>query len=387
MSSEKILHIAPDEKFINAADYLYEKAFPGKNTFFIIKPAANPPLKHVELKDHFEIHVRSPELDDILLNAADKYRIIVLHGLNNTMLELFKRSDNKEKFIWTFWGAEVYNSDLYNQPIFGPKTQALENKLQKPTLLDFAKSIYRKIRYYHLDDREDLDKVKLLKEFKYIAKLNKNVTPLKACGVLANDCRVVPFTYYPLEFLFNDLQRKVNGNNILLGNSSSTTNNHLEMIDFLAELDLNGRQVVTPLSYGSKKYASTIAKYGKKKLGSSFYPLTEFLPLYEYHDLIQHCSIVIMNHYRPQGVGTNLATLYMGAKVFLNETSFYEYLKDIGCHVYSIKDDLLSNPANALKELKPGEIDENRKILEQEISTKAVVENLKSSFQRFFNFV
>ena len=386
MSTEKILHIAPDEKFINAANYIYEKAFPGRNTFYIIKPAANPPLKYVDLKGNFEVKVRSNELDNILFAAAQKYRIVVFHGLDRTMLELFKRSDNKEKFIWTFWGGEIYNSDLYSKPIFGPKTRVIENRLQKSKLLDYVKNIYRKIRYSHLEGREDVDKKKLLKEFKYIAKLNKNISVLKDSEILGQDCTMIPFTYYPLEFLFNDFQGRVDGDNILLGNSASTTNNHIEIIDLLTDLDLNGRKVITPLSYGNKEYASIIEKYGREKLGNSFYPLTEFVSLSEFHDLVRSCSIVIMNHYRPQGVGTSLASLYMGAKVFLNDTSFSEYLKEMGCYVYSINKELDLDPVNALKGLKPVEVEENRKILKRKISTKAVVNDLKSSFLKNFNF-
>ncbi len=385
MSIKKILHLATDEKFINAANYLYERAFPGRNTFYIIKPAANPPLKFVKLKDNFEIHIRSKQLDRLLAKRVEAFDIIVFHGLNREMINLINHSEDKKKFIWTFWGAEVYNSDFYDESILGLRTKRLKEKLQKDTLFDKLKEIYRKTRYPNLSGNDISAKRKAMNQFHYIAKLNQNICPFKKMGLLREDCQTIPFTYYPLEYLFEEPEQKVNGENILLGNSSSATNNHLEMIEMLSEFNLDERKVITPLSYGSDRYASAIKKYGKEKLGNSFYPLTEFIPLKRYNKIIQSCGYVIMNHYRPQGVGTILASLYLGSKVFLNDTPFYRYLKNLGCYVYSIEDDLEIKKENAFQRLPHSEIEDNRKILREKISTDSIIENIKIAFKKNFN--
>ena len=53
------------------------------------------------------------------------------------------------------------------------------------------------------------------------------------------------------------------GRNILLGNSASDTNNHLDAFEALRKLDLDGRKIITPLSYGNANYrnVSTETRY------------------------------------------------------------------------------------------------------------------------------
>ncbi len=43
-----ILHIATDEKFINNANWLFEKSFPDKNQFYILVPEKDSVLIHVK---------------------------------------------------------------------------------------------------------------------------------------------------------------------------------------------------------------------------------------------------------------------------------------------------------------------------------------------------
>src|SRR5690606_28840957 len=59
------------------------------------------------------------------------------------------------------------------------------------------------------------------------------------------------------------------GHNILLGNSSSYTNNHIEAIDQIANLDLQDRRVIIPLNYGDKDYGLFVKSYAYKTLGKN----------------------------------------------------------------------------------------------------------------------
>ena len=51
----KIIHIASDEKFIDAAIYIFEKAFPGSNHFIIPKSRFNRKLIYVKEHDNIEL--------------------------------------------------------------------------------------------------------------------------------------------------------------------------------------------------------------------------------------------------------------------------------------------------------------------------------------------
>lgn len=109
------------------------------------------------------------------------------------------------------------------------------------------------------------------------------------------------------------------GVNILAGNSASATNNHIELFDFIRDqVDLTGRKVVAPLSYGDPHYREKVIDYGKKTLGEAFMPLTDFMPMEQYLETIRSCGFVMMNHLRQQALGNVCMAMLMGAKVYLN---------------------------------------------------------------------
>jgi dTDP-N-acetylfucosamine:lipid II N-acetylfucosaminyltransferase len=53
---------------------------------------------------------------------------------------------------------------------------------------------------------------------------------------------------------------KLTGKDILVGNSATPTNNHVEVFKLLSDLDLRGHKVIAPLSYGDERYRDAIIK-------------------------------------------------------------------------------------------------------------------------------
>lgn len=377
----KILHLAPDEKFINAANYIFEKAYPGSNTFLIIKGPANPPLKYVKQEENFEIIVPVKETLEWILKKAKGYELVVFHGLDTLKAELFLRDEEKQKYAVILWGAEVYNENMLQKNFLGNKTMELHKKLSSIPLSEKFKNIYRAVRYGKQTGGAAASFKKVIASMPNIGTLYQEEFNFYKNGKLIQpDANFIPFNYYPFEFVFKGPQQKVKGNNILLGNSASSTNNHLEAIDILSGISLGGRQVYIPLSYGDNRYAKAISGYAAQKLPQNNKPLKNFLQLHEYNELVSECGIVIMNHYRQQAVGNILASLYLGAKVFLNNTTVYEYLKRIGCLVFLV-DEIEKNGAQALQLLSDAEMEYNRQIIKREISSDNVVRNLKNSLK------
>ena len=68
------------------------------------------------------------------------------------------------------------------------------------------------------------------------------------------------------------------GTDILLGNSAAMANNHLEALEQLSLVDLSGRRVLVPLTYGSAAYRTAVVERGRQLLGDAFEPLVEPLP-------------------------------------------------------------------------------------------------------------
>lgn len=386
MSRAQILHITTDEKFINGAYYLFEKAFPGLIRFVIVKPPADPPIRFLNSKlvADAQIEIKSRDTITRLVNMSSDHQVTVLHGLSKINAGVFSECPHKERFMTIVHGAEIYNSGMLNNTLFGSKTKVLFEQTQQTTIYDFLKEVYRKVRYRNNGDDYEVNCSRVLYEMKYFGSLPGYSFENYIDKGLYNPSVVqIPFTYYPIESIIKDEELRANGPDIFLGNSSSATNNHLEALDLLQNLDLGDRKVITPLSYGCPKYAKAITREGKRLLPDHFMPLTDFLPIEEYNKIISRCGIVIMNHYRPQAIGNIIASLYLGAKVFLNDTDIYRYFKHLGCHIYLIEKDLTSSQETFVL-LTQKQVQENRRILKNTLSMDVLAEGLRNSFGQLF---
>ena len=96
----KILHIATDEKFINAADYLYEKAFPKQNIFFIITPNKKEyQLKYIKAKSNFSFFRQNSKTFNKISNIIKNYDLVILHGYDLFKAKLVNNNP-KEKYVY-----------------------------------------------------------------------------------------------------------------------------------------------------------------------------------------------------------------------------------------------------------------------------------------------
>lgn len=386
MNKSQILHIAPDEKFINGAYRLFEKAFPGCNKFVIVKPSANPPIRYLdgELLKAAYFEIKSTGIVDRLKEISDRHSVTVLHGVNNINGSVFQRSVKKDRFMAVIFGAEVYNSGILNNELMGPKSRKLYELTQRKNFIDALKDLYRAFKYRHVDYPDEINIKEVLYSIDVFGALPGRSSEMLSQNLFNPTVQKVPFTYYPIDFIIKDEEMRSSGPDIFLGNSASATNNHLEAFDLLKKFDLEDRNIVTPLSYGSKKYAKEIINEGLNIFNNRFKPLTSFVPIEEYNKIISSCGIVIMNHYRPQAMGNIIASLYLGAKVFLNDTEIYRYFNQLGCHIYLIDKDLKSQEAFNL--LTEEQVKDNQEILKNNLSASVLAKELRESFRDIFDF-
>nr|WP_239027293.1 TDP-N-acetylfucosamine:lipid II N-acetylfucosaminyltransferase [Ramlibacter algicola] len=128
------------------------------------------------------------------------------------------------------------------------------------------------------------------------------------------------------------------GGDVLLGNSATPTNNHLEALELLADILPAGRRVVCPLSYGDARYGDAIESAGHRLLGDRFLPLREYMEPHAYAEVLGACSVVVMNHRRQQAAGNIVFALCSGAHVFLRaENSLVASLRRLGVDVHDME--------------------------------------------------
>jgi len=176
---------------------------------------------------------------------------------------------------------------------------------------------------------------------------------------------------------FAGARRLEGGENILVGNSASFSNNHLEIFGQLADLDISGRKIVVPLSYGNPEYRDEIVARGRRLFGEAFTPLIDMLSLEEYLSVVASCNVVIMNHKRQQALGNIGAALYHGAHLFLDEANTtVDFFRSRGAFIYTTKelkaDDLPRDPLPAAA------VATNRRVLETFWGSEQVVRNAEA---------
>ncbi len=376
----KILHLTTDEKFIDGAMFTFNIAFPNQNRLLVLKPPGNPPICFIKKSKIDYQLISSKNTLSELDNLIGEFDWLIIHGLNEIWSRLILREDNL-KFLYVIWGAEIYgNPMIYNKSLYGSRTQEIARSSRK-SLIEKIKASINRFRFKVKPTGESelfyLNK-NALKRVENIAILYKEEVELyKNLNIISQNVRYVKFGYYPIEYFASSIDlSKPLGDKILIGNSASLSNNHLEAFEILKTVSTK-RDVIVPLSYGDKQIAKKVVDNGYLFFGEKFHPLTTFLTLEGYTNVMSSCNVVIMNHYRQQAVGNIISAIYLGAKVFLNpQNSIYSYLKNIGCFVYNINAELESE--SDLIGLSQNQIKHNREILNSDLNCNVFIKSLKS---------
>jgi hypothetical protein len=126
--------------------------------------------------------------------------------------------------------------------------------------------------------------------------------------------------------------------NIQVGNSASSSNNHLEVLKKLLPYKDKNICIYLPLSYGSPEYAKQVIKQGREWFGDKFKPLTGMLPFNEYLAFLGKIDIAIFNHNRQQAMGNTITLLGLGKTVYIrSDTTQWQFFKDKGITIRDVE--------------------------------------------------
>lgn len=346
-----ILHLLFDDKF---ADYTIRQFSPyGNSEFLVVQYSADEEIKHILLRDQLtRLVYKSGEYLNFL-RGLGQYKAIIIHGFYTPwQVEIVENAPVSVKIAWAFWGGDLYQRpdvrDRYLAPI--SKFAHRLHELKKPTKDEYIvpMSALQRVDYVLDDMLENYEDVK-----QYIQKPS---------------VKYLWYQYYSVEKTVGEalLEVKAEGQNVLMGHSAGVRTNHIEGMLALRRLNLKGRKIITPLSYGSPWYRNMILRVGRMLFGDGFTPLTSFMPREEYNALICSCPAFICPAYKPEGMGNIITALWLGARVYLYKHNLkYKYLTRIGVRVFSIEDDLCRRNGDALLPLSEEDLMHNRAILQQ----------------------
>ncbi|MDD2886295.1 MAG: TDP-N-acetylfucosamine:lipid II N-acetylfucosaminyltransferase [Aliarcobacter sp.] len=373
-----ILHIVPDEKFIDIAYKLFDNQNPDNNQFIIV--ASKSKFKYIKTTPIIKIS-KFEFLSKKFSNSLSKYEFIIIHSLTDITKKLILNSSNNIKFLWLGWGYDYYG--YLDKKLLLEKTLNLKEKMfhknkKRQVLLKIKNFIKNKLIYRDINNLEKIfDKINyfspvLYEDYLLIKNKFKNFKP-----------KYIDWNYGSLDDILIKEDLEISGKNILLGNSASFENNHIEAIELIEKMDLKDKKIICPLSYGDKDYANKIILYGNTKLMDKFEPLIDFMSIEKYNQTLSSCSIVIMNHLRQQALGNIILMIYFGAKVFLNkENPVYEFFKNNGAIVFSIEELTSENINN---ELTKKEKNINKEVLIKHWSKGVILQKTKKLIETMRN--
>ncbi len=354
----KILHIAYDDKFIERAYKSFEDVYTGQNDVWIYD---NKDSYDYIKSDQFHKISRKDLLKLSTFKRLKEYDCVIIHALIPAFIWLILCSSKQIKYAWVGWGYDYYDliyDDVHE--MYLPKTSEIyKNYIDKKKL---PVKIFRKLAKAIKGPLLKILKVKVLEKIEIFSPVLKEEHRLiKEKYSIDSMGEYVYWQYSSLEDTVKGFDKeRVNGNNILLGNNATYTNNHL---DILGLLNQTNRKILMPLSYGDDFYQKEMIEKSSIYFDGDIDFMMDYIPLEDYISKISSCDVVIMNHIRQQALGNIIIMLYLGAKVFLREECpTYRFLKDLGIHFFSIQS-LEKNIDLIKQELSEDQIQKNRDIL------------------------
>lgn len=376
----KIVHFIIDCLFIDTTIDLFNSLENCENVYILIR---NLPFQK-------KLYLKNQSIIECSCFAIKKYvqkesfaDIIILHSLYSLPMDIIPLVNRSIKLCWFSWGYDIYE----NQPPLLPLVK-IDNIYGKRTLEIFQSK----------NDSVITTKQKIRKKIsEFLWPISKEMLERSInrvdffSGVIPEeydflsmysffDAKKIIFSYPSSNNIFSS--EKINSDilvsyvNILIGNSATETNNHLDIFDLIAMVNLQGRQLVVPLSYGNQYYKEKVIEEGKMLFGDKFIPITDFLPFDDYKSLLNSCSVAIFAHERQQAVGNILISLWNGSKVYLSKNSVvYKYFVSLGLYIYSIQDDLCDMSFSSM--LSFNQIIENRKIISKHYSNEGIVNKIE----------
>ncbi|MFT2791569.1 TDP-N-acetylfucosamine:lipid II N-acetylfucosaminyltransferase [Serratia sp. T13T92] len=326
-----ILHLAADEKFIDDAISQFDAVNEGVNEYWVISKKETP--EFVKSK-RVKVFSFQKFLIMCILGKLNNFDAIIFHSLTQPAKIACLFSSARVKKAWIGFGFDYYsiieNDELC---VLKPETRKIAIDIYgnaKPNSL--VSSIIKKIISILFNPKSiDYFSPVLFSEFSLVSeKFNceMNYVDWNYCG------------FVNTLHLLGDLKVNYDSKKVLLGNSCTPTNNHIDAFKDVFNFGL-GYKIVVPLSYGDTNlYKDKIVRLFYESFKSEdLQLLTDFISFDEYVNLLQDCPFVVMNHLRQQGLGNIIISLFVGAYVFLDKANpLYAFLSESGFDIYSIDD-------------------------------------------------
>ncbi len=377
MKQIRILHVFLDDKFFDITSRVFDDLSNVENLYYFHTTDKNYSFKFIKRTDRVRVfHSRKEYLKCFSNPSIDA---IYFHAMHHRVYPLFHHIDSKKKVIWWCWGYEIYSPSRLLSPLldikcFGPLTQKYVNKTlySKYNLIRYP---YWILRYFH----DIWLRRKVVGRVDYFSP----VLPIEY-DLLKERCRYFrakPFMLRGAGWSGSTSHPAISkAQNILIGNSLTFPNNHLEIFEYIRNFRLKGQKYVLPISYGGEYGKTEIKQLANLPADSAIW-LDGFMPREEYDTLFASISHAIFGNLRQQALGNIYMCLARGIKTyFFKDSLTYKSLKDDGYKVFTIEDDL--SEESLLEVLPATDCATNQNILKSQFSN--IKERTERELQEMF---
>lgn len=344
----KIMHIMSESTFAKPYIKFINENFDSKAHTFLLLSNNDEYFNNTDSNTHqIKKDKRSVLLMLKQIYSSDK---VILHSIffPHIVLLLYLQPWLLKKCYWVVWGGDLYS---------------YRNQKAK-----FKSKIYEMMRRVIIRNMGGL------------------ITHIKGDYELAREWYGAKGKYYYSFMYPSNLYKEydlsnVNKDNdktyIQVGNSADPSNNHIEVFEKLLPYRDENIEIICPLSYGNKEYATEVIRKGKEMFGEKFNPLVDFMPFEEYLEVLAKIDIAIFNHKRQQAVGNITTLLGLGKKVYIRkDINTWKFCKDLKLNVNNIID----NDENILIPINFKCAINNSKIIQKEFSLSKLILDSKYIF-------
>jgi len=326
-----IAHLIPDSAFLPFVVDTFEEAVPGGNVFFVY--GAEKGLERHKLPKGVWAESTGTETADLARVGAAfaESRVVIAHSMSTFAAAALIAAPPSTLRVWSGWGGDYYGTTFNEMSgLLGPKTSRFvrgRRRWREVALRAHATPWLRRL----YGDASAVTDV-------FSAPVPTDLAVFQRRFRRFNG-RYHQLNYASVQDTYSLLPDHVTGSDILVGNSASPENNHLETLELLAEVGIGHRRVLAPLSYGDRSYGDEIERAGQQLFGDRFVAVREFLPLDQYSRLVAGCDVVVMGHRRQQALGNIARAVWQGAHVFLDRRSpVVQFFREVGIPISTLDD-------------------------------------------------
>lgn len=319
---KKIYHIHTDYKFLHDSNRFEHHQF--ENVLVII--GHKEPEQKLNFQRLFLQIEDKDKVNKILFQISDA-DLVIFYGLCPIKLEVLNKTEKKYKILWRFFGYELYgkrkdlmlDSETYNliEKSNGFKNIILNHlkRFKRYYQNKIEKKCWRKIDYILLFCKEE-------HEF------------LKKYWVVPDDIQL-NIANLPIQW---DVLKQVKDNTVIIGNSRTPYNNHLEILKIIQENNSIKNNFVMFFNYGnSGKYSDYVKKIVSKMKNVEL--IEDFLSKKEFEVIYDKSSALVINSYRQMAMANIFTALRKGVKVYMNEKNVLkDWLDKENIYVFSLND-------------------------------------------------